>query len=103
ENVKLTNYTLEGGEHTVDILRKEITLITGITVRDRQYDGTTEADLVFDRAIFHGMVENDILTVADATGTFASPDAGEREVSITGLVLGGRDAHNYTLGDDTAS
>ena len=46
--------------------------VSGITAADKPYDGTTEATLDLSAASVDGKVEGDDVTVASATGTFAS-------------------------------
>src|SRR5690606_12957626 len=98
-----SNYTLVGGDHRVDIAKATITAVTGIAAVDREYDGTTSATLDVSGAVFAGMVAGDTLEVASATGAFATKDAGEnKEVTISGIALGGADAGNYELASSTA-
>ncbi|UDF32960.1 UNVERIFIED_ORG: YDG domain-containing protein (plasmid) [Roseateles sp. XES5] len=89
---------------TADIARATIASISGITARDRIYDGTTVAMLSTASAGFAGMAAGDVLTVASGTGTFADRHVGTgKQVTVTGLSLGGVDAGNYTLADTTAT
>ncbi|MGL6162630.1 beta strand repeat-containing protein, partial [Microbulbifer sp.] len=100
------NYTLDSDTATTsaDIDKAGIAAITGIAAEDKTYDGTTDATLDASGAGFTGMVAGDTLTVATATGTFADKNAGsDKTVAISGLTLGGDDAGNYTLADDTAT
>src|SRR5690606_19983753 len=99
-----SNYTLVGGDHRVDIAKATIAAVTGIAAEDKVYDGTTSATLDVSGATFAGMVAGDTLEVASATGAFATKDAGEnKEVTISGIVLGGVDAGNYELASSTSS
>ncbi|MGL6161261.1 YDG domain-containing protein, partial [Microbulbifer sp.] len=98
------NYDISyaGGTLTVD--QATIANITGITAEDKTYDGTTAATLDASGAGFTGIVSGDTLTVATASGAFADKNAGsDKTVTISGLTLGGGDAGNYTLADDTAT
>ncbi|MFS8051049.1 YDG domain-containing protein, partial [Rhizobium sp. BR 314] len=94
------NYTLalDTATTTADIARATITSITGITANNKTYDSNTTATLNTSGAGFTGMLGDDVLTVATATGAFSDKNAGAgKTVGITGLTLGGTDAGNYTL------
>jgi YDG domain len=81
-----------------------ISAITGITANNKVYDGNTTATLVAGGAIFVGKLGSDVLTVATATGNFVDAAIGNNKlVNITNLSLGGADAGNYTLGNNTAT
>ncbi len=55
-------------------------------------------------ATFVGKLGADVLTVATATGNFVDPNVGTgKTVNITGLTLGGADAGNYSLLNNTAT
>ena len=78
--------------------------MTGITAQNRTYDGTTDASLNYGNAGFTGLIGSDQLNVNAASGTFADKNAGtEKTVNITGITLGGADAANYSLANDTAT
>ena len=100
------NYTLADNtaSASANIAKASISGVTGITAQDRIYDGTTDAALNTGAAAFTGRFGNDELNVSSASGTFADKNAGNgKTVDITGVVLGGADAGNYTLADDTAT
>ncbi len=106
ENGLASNYALTNatGTATANITAKEITAITGITANDKTYDGKTTAELNTSHVGFTGMIEEDTLTVATATGNFQGKDAAQNKtVDITTLSLGGDDASNYTLVTTTAT
>jgi hypothetical protein len=99
------NYTLANtsASATADIAKAAIAAITGITASDKTYDGTTAATLNLGGAHFTGMIAGDHLAVATAIGAFADSRVGAaKTVNITGLSLGGADALNYALANDTA-
>ncbi|NBU84310.1 MAG: hypothetical protein EBS21_06895, partial [Sphingomonadaceae bacterium] len=98
-----SNYTLVGGTRTVAITVATISAVTGITANDKTYDATTDATLVTTNAQFGGKFSGDTLTVATATGAFINENAGTKAVNITGIVLDGTDAGNYTLASDVGS
>ena len=91
---KYTTYT---DTATVTVNRKAVT-VSGITAKDKAYDGKTNATLDFSNAKFDGILGNDTLTVT-VTGTFESANAGEQKVTISDLTLGGDSAANYVLAE----
>ncbi|OCJ00564.1 filamentous hemagglutinin [Rhizobium sp. AC27/96] len=100
-----SNYTLAGGLDTVNIARAAISSIGGITAGNKTYDGSANATLNTNGAIFNGKVTGDTLTLGGAPiGIFADANAGTgKVVSISGLSLSGADAGNYTLANATAT
>ncbi|CAB1213984.1 hypothetical protein SFB21_1385 [Acinetobacter bouvetii] len=99
-NYELVNTT---AQTTADISQADISSISGIAANNRHYDGLTAASLNTDQAQFNGMVAGDQLSVATATGAFDDALPGQtKTVRISGLSLGGADAHNYRLLDTTA-
>ena len=100
------NYTLSSttASASADIAKAIITSITGITVGNKIYDGTTDAVLNTSAAVFNGKISGDALSVATGTGAFSNKNAADgKTVNISGLTLGGTDAGNYTLSASTAS
>lgn len=85
------------------ITQKPVTVVSGITVKDKEYDGGTTAELITTGAVFEGKCNGDTLTVSDAgAGTFADKDAGASKavnIDATKFVLGGASAGNYELAD----
>ena len=88
----------------VTIQQKEIT-ISGITAADKTYDGNTTATLSYTNVTFGGIEEGDSLSIA-ATGTFEDKNVAyedsavvAKNVSITGLTLGGTSIANYKLAE----
>ena len=87
-------------EQTFTINRKPVTVTSGITAVDREYNGTTAVELDCTEAVFGGLIAGDNLTVA-ATGAMADAHAGSnKEVTISGLTLGGTSAGNYVLAEN---
>ncbi|MDH1701931.1 YDG domain-containing protein [Comamonas terrigena] len=100
------NYTLvnTSGTATASIAKASISAVTGITAQNRTYDGTTDVNLNYDVTGFSGLLGNDELSVTSASGAFANKNAGDgKTVHITGITLGGNDAGNYTLANDSAT
>lgn len=79
--------------------------VSGITAKDKTYDGTTEATLVLKDATFETLYGEDVVTVESATGTFEDKNVAKdadgnviaKDVSITEIVLGGADGGNYVV------
>lgn len=87
-------------EQTFTINKKPVTVTSGITAVDREYNGTTAVELNCTKAVFGGLIDGDNLTVA-ATGAMADAHAGSnKEVTISGLTLGGTSAGNYVLAEN---
>ena len=98
---KVGNYKLPTpATKTFDIAKKTVTVTSGITANNKEYDGTTTATLVCSSAKIDGKLEGDELTVAAATGTFADKNVGEGKiVTITGFTMGGTSGGNYKAAD----
>ena len=94
-----SNYILTGGTTANFVIAPKTVIVSGITAKDKAYDGNTAAELVFSNAKFDGILENDTLTVT-ATGEFSNADTGKWNVAISGLKLGGKSAANYVLATD---
>ncbi|MGI5832140.1 MAG: YDG domain-containing protein [Thermoguttaceae bacterium] len=86
------NHVTWSGLATIDIAPKQLT-VTGTTVADKPYDGTTDADVTL--GTVEGVLGTDDVTVA-ATGTFAGSDYGEHTVTVT-YMLSGADAGYYAV------
>lgn len=81
-------------------IRQREVVISGITAKDKVYDGTADAELDYSKAVFTGAVKGDSLTVS-AEGTFADSNAAKgKTVTITKPVLGGGSAGDYILADN---
>ena len=100
-NYNLTNDT---ASTIANISKADISAVTGITAINKTYDGNRTAALTTGSAGFTGMITNDNLTVATATGSFANKNAADNKaVSIRDITLGGTDAGNYNLISTTVS
>ena len=86
------------GSVEVSIAKKNVTAT--VSVKDKEYDGTTNADV---EASVDTGIKNETLTVSDVTGTFASKDAAENiAVSINSSKMSvtageGTNADNYSV------
>ncbi len=93
------NYSFAGlGSSTVDIAALQLTPV-GIGAVDRVADGSTGVTLETANAGLLGVLPGDVvgLDASGASGSVASPAAGLQPVSVSGLVLTGPDAANYSL------
>ena len=94
------NYNITYNTGSLTINKKPIT-ISGITASNKTYDGTTAATLNYSGINWAdcGKVGDDDLSVT-ATGAFSDAyvDTG-KNVTITGLTLGGTKAGNYELAE----
>ncbi|MFQ6333934.1 beta strand repeat-containing protein [Methylophilus sp. 3sh_L] len=81
-----------------------LSTVAGITANDKVFDGNTLATLNTGAAIFNGRLGSDQLTVATADGQFIDSAVGTgKTVNISAITLGGVDADNYILADNTAT
>ena len=88
----------ETGEATAlfVIMQKEVT-ITGVTVADKVYDGTTHASIVSDGTIL-GLIGRDEVTVVRGKAAFDDKNVGNgKTVTFYDFALSGDDAANYVL------
>ncbi|MGY0041204.1 YDG domain-containing protein [Pedobacter sp. NJ-S-72] len=70
----------------------------------KTYDGNTTAALTSANYSFSGKVgTEDVALNNPANGTYALKDAGNRVVTVTGLVLTGADLGNYTISTTSIS
>lgn len=99
------NYNVSYVDNTSStILAKAIANVDGIRADSKIYDGNAAATLDLDGATFTGMIGGDDLSVVSAAGSFSDKNAAKgKAVAIGAITLGGADAGNYILTDDTAS
>lgn len=98
------NYVLSAQPEgtTANIFAKELT-ITGLAVRDKQYDGKNTAEIDSTPALA-GVVDGDVLTLINGVPTFDSVMVGNNiPVSFTAFTLSGDSVTvgNYTLTQPT--
>ncbi|MBO4534593.1 MAG: hypothetical protein J5755_01495, partial [Clostridia bacterium] len=90
------NYDVTCVGATYTINPKALT-ISGILAIDKEYDGTTQADLDMDGMVLSGLLDQDDVEVY-ATGVFDDPNVGlGKTVSIEDYELGGLASDNYTI------
>jgi len=93
-------YDLDVEAGTGTIMPRVLT-VTGITARDKVFDGTTAASLDVANAALPGVVggENVLAVTTGAQGSFADSTIGTgKPVTVTGITITGSDVANYTLG-----
>lgn len=98
------NYLLSAQPAAVQatISPKSVT-ITGTTVQDKTYDGTTTAT-ISNAGSVEGTISPDVVNVRAGTATFASADVGtDIAVTFSGFSLTGADAGNYELSKQPAN
>lgn len=107
-NVKLTgvdaqNYLMGTWNNTTASIKPAPINVSGITARNKIYDGTENAELIYTNVKLDGHFEGDELGVT-ATGTFVNdqkqPDKNvetNKTVYIDAVELNGADASNYYL------
>ena len=92
-----TDYTPTSNTVSVSIGQKEVTVSSGITAENKEYNGSDTATVNASGATFTGKADGDNLTIT-ATGTFANADVGDgKTVTLTLGALGGTSVANYTL------
>lgn len=101
--ITLDGVTALTGEYT--ITPKEVT-VSGIQAKDKEFNGSTEAELDFTNVVITDKIDSDELTVT-AAGVFDNADVGQnKSVTVSDLKLSGKDAGNYALastGNQTAA
>ena len=72
-------------------------MITGLSAKDKIYDGNDTATIT-GTAVIDGKITNDKLDITAGTAKFADKNADtDKNVTFTGFALNGDDADNYTL------
>jgi hypothetical protein len=90
---------------TGDITPKTLT-VTGITARNKTYDGTTTATLNTGAGALVGVLGGDVVTLnkSAAVGAFDTKNVGiGKTVTVSGLTLTGADAGNYSVTQPTTT
>ncbi len=112
-NIQLTgvdsaNYSVSATGTAVGNITARTVSIDSVTIADKAYDGNTTATIT--SVTLTGKVDGEDVavdyTTTPAVATFADALVGHgKQVSVTGLVLGGSDKTNYTLasGDYTTT
>lgn len=89
------------GSQTCEItVEKRPVVISGITAKDKVYDGTTAAEFDCTAAVIDGLIEGDEVTVT-AKGTFENANVGvDKAVTLTELTISGSDGANYVPAEE---
>ena len=90
----------EGSWSTKISVKTKDIQVENIKVKDKEYDGRTDATLDVSGAQINGKLSSDTLSVdtSRATATFENADAGtDKTVTVTGLQLTGTNAENYNV------
>lgn len=98
------NHTEYEGVEWLYINPAEIT-ISGITAKDKEYDGNNIAELDTSKAVINGVVPGESITVQGGEGTFTSTSAGTYTVNFdpNNLTLLGNENKNYTISGESQS
>src|SRR5207244_3391522 len=98
------NYTVsQPSGLTANITAKNLT-INGAVAQNKQYDGNTTATVDFTGATLSGVIAPDVVSINSTgyTATFANKAVGNgKAVTVSGVVLSGGDAGNYTVSQPT--
>ncbi|MFG6415156.1 YDG domain-containing protein [Roseateles sp. DC23W] len=92
------NYSLTQATGLTGFVAAKVVTITGTTVADKVYDGTTAATLTGGSVV--GLVGGDAVTLVQA-GNFADRHAGATKAVIAANTLAGTDAGNYSVQQPT--
>ncbi len=85
------------GEASITLtVKRKIVAITGVTVSDKEYDGTKEA-VIKTSGTVTGAITGDDVSIVAGTAVFDEKNIGNRTVSFSGFTLKGSGAGNYTL------
>ena len=97
------NYALANTTATAAANITPVALAGSITAEDKEYDGTTAADIAT-RTLGDGVISGDEVILTGGTATFADKNVGDaKTVTATGLTLSGADAENYTVNSTAAT
>ena len=94
---KAGNYSLPATNTQAFTIGKKSATVSGLTVSDKPYDGTTNATIDFSGAVIDGIVSGDDLSVASVTGLFDTKDVGVGKMVTAEITSGGTSAINYEL------
>ena len=76
------------------ITKKEL-IVSGITVANKEYDGTNEAKITYGGLV--GVVGNDEVTLLSASGVFADANAGTSKAVYIAYTIAGAHVGNYSF------
>ncbi|MGH8145601.1 MAG: YDG domain-containing protein [Rhodanobacteraceae bacterium] len=91
-----SNYVFTNGTALADITQALLTVVA--TGSDKTYDGNTTA-----KVTLAGGIAGDDLIFSDTSADYDGKDAGAHNISVQGIAVGGADAGNYSLANNTAT
>jgi trimeric autotransporter adhesin len=96
------NYSLTSVNTTTANIRAKALTITGLTAKDKVFDGNDSATSTgtpgLNGVVVINNVADDVSLTGTATGTFIDELVGnDKDVNVTGLSLAGADRTNYSL------
>ena len=96
----LGNYSTSTSVETTADITPKMLIFSNLTVGDKIYDGTVNANISGDFSVASGLIAGDVV-VADtsaATANFADKNAGaNKSISVSGVLLSGTDKDNYSV------
>jgi hypothetical protein len=90
------NYVLDCQTETTGNITPRSLIVSGLTILDKFYDGTTNAEVDLSGVVTEGQIEGDELAL-NLNGQFDSAEIGENKVVTILSELLGDDAGNYSL------
>lgn len=96
-SANFTSSGVNGGTLTINQAQLNV---SGIRAADKVYDGTTSATINTANALYSGLVNGDIVTLA-STGAFSDKNVGVNKTVVLSNTYGGSDLSNYYFGTQT--
>lgn len=91
------NYILTQPNYLTASIQVKLVSIDGVSVANKEYDGTTEATIL-ETGFINGKIDGDEVTINYGVGAFESKNVKDGiTVWLSGFSLGGSDAQNYEL------
>ncbi len=97
-----SNYTVADSTHTGVTIGQKALTVSGITVDNKTYDGSTDATVREGDVALNGLVAGDQVMLHLGNATLDSKNAGSSTATVT-YRLTESDASNYTVADSTHS
>jgi hypothetical protein len=100
------NYSNSVSGNFLQSVSKLALTVSGITASNKVYDASTTATLNLSKAALKTVLAGDVVTLntSAAKGAFASKTVGTgKTVNVSGLIIAGASAGNYTLTQPTAT
>lgn len=95
---KAGNYKLPAANTQAFTISKKSATLSGITVSDKTYDGTTTATVNWGESVIDGILSGDDVSITSVTGTFAdaNADINSKAVNVV-ITTSGTSVGNYEL------